>query len=45
MSENIKAWLLDIMAAIQEIDSFLPEERDFSFLKKISKHSVLSNVT
>ena len=34
MEDEIKAWLADITQAIDEIQSFLPEKKDFSEFKK-----------
>lgn len=35
MAGEIKTWLLDIKKAIQEINEFLPDKRDFFEFKKI----------
>jgi uncharacterized protein with HEPN domain len=34
MSNEINTWLLDIQNAISEIESFLPEEKDFNTFKE-----------
>jgi len=34
MEDEIKAWLADINQAIEEIQSFLPEKKDFSEFQK-----------
>jgi uncharacterized protein with HEPN domain len=34
MEDNIKAWLKDIELAIAEINSFLPENKDFNAFQK-----------
>ncbi|MFD0766568.1 DUF86 domain-containing protein [Mucilaginibacter lutimaris] len=34
MADEIKTWLLDIKKAIDEIDSFLPDKKNFFDFKK-----------
>ncbi len=45
MGNEIKAWLTDILQAIQEINEFLPIERDFKNFKAISKPNVQLSAT
>lgn len=34
MTEEIKSWLIDIERAMEEIEMFLPEKRDFREFQK-----------
>lgn len=46
MDHEVKAWLFDIQAAIEEITDFLPEERDFNlFLRDLkTKRAIERNI-